>query len=542
MSGELQHRLRQLRHNFAKQLPDRLKEFDELWAGLDAGLSDNSLNALIQLCHKLAGSSGTFGFMGLSEQARLLETQLEQLKEGQAPTPEQSARLQNTFKHLHNAAHSDGAAIHVPAQQADRLKPLALRPVYIVDDDLQQCEFIASGLSNHGYTVKICEDLTGLEAMIAGQQPGAIIMDLSFPQGPMAGSDLIARIKSKQLLQIPVIFVSSHNSMSSRLQAVRAGGDAYFAKPLKPAELLESLDYLVAKSHSEPYKILIVDDDVELAEFHATILKAAGLDVAVLGKPLEVLEAISTFKPELLLLDLHMPECTGIELANLLRQHKAYINLPIVFLSAEEDARKHLEARLVGADDFLIKPVDEEFLIAAVVNRVHRARSAEQLITRDSMTALLNHETLLTEMERQILLAQRENTELSFCMFDIDHFKDVNDNYGHMIGDTVIKSFADLLKGRLRRTDHIGRYGGEEFAVLMPDTSLKQAEEVALLICRQFSKFEHYCGEATFKVTVSGGIAQLSDYNGKIALLEAADHALYAAKKGGRNQIILNQP
>lgn len=543
MSGELQHRLRQLRENFARQLPDKLLELDRLLSSLlQIGWSDTVAQELHLATHKLAGSSGTFGFMELGKQARQFELQLDAISKGESVDTSQYQALQAALEQLHTVAQQDGKSFYVPLQVAGRLKPLALRPVFIVDDDPQQCEFIASGLIGHGYEVVVCEDLARLEVMLEEQDPGAIIMDLSFPEGPMAGSDLVGRIKSQQLLQVPVVFVSSHNTIASRLQAVRAGGDAYFPKPLKLKELVDSLDYLVAKGHAEPYKVLIVDDDYTLAEYHAEVLRRAGLSVEVLCQPLDILEAIAGFRPELLLLDLHMPECTGIELANLLRQHTAYINLPIVFLSAEEDARKHFEARLVGADDFLIKPISEEFLIAAVVNRVQRSRSAEQLITSDSMTALLNHEALVAELERQLAQAQREGAKLSFCMLDLDHFKHVNDSYGHIVGDAVIKSFADVLKERLRRTDMIGRYGGEEFAVIMPDTSLQQAEQVAREICQKFADVEHYCGEEVFTVTVSVGIAQLSDCDDKKSIMEGADKALYGAKNAGRNRVHAYQP
>lgn len=539
MTGDLQNKLRQLSENFAAQLPDRLVEINGLWAELTAdNWQQESAEKLLYLCHKLAGGSGTFGFGRLGVFAGQIEAELDRLTSANtSPDNKQREVIGRLIGQLPVVAEiSSQSSVKFPTQTRP-ITPLALRPIYVVDDDPDQREAIAAALIESGYEVVLCADLQQLEDKLLTLAPGAVIMDLGFPEGPMAGSDLISRMHEDQVLKVPVVFISIRNSVISRLRAVRAGGDAYFPKPIELGELVERLDYLVAKGKDAPYKVLIIDDDEALAEYHANILRSADLEVATLSRPLKVLEMMADFQPELLLLDLHMPECSGIELASLLRQHRSYENIPIVFLSAEEGVKKHFEARLVGADDFLVKPIDEQFLIAAVVNRVQRARSVEQRMSSDSMTDLLNHQALLDELERELALGQREGKPLAFCMFDLDHFKRVNDSYGHMVGDAVIKSFADLLKVRLRRSDVIGRYGGEEFAVGLPNTTVEQAREVAEGIRREFATLQHFCESEQFKVTVSGGIASSVDYPGLEALVEAADEALYRAKKGGRDRV-----
>ncbi|MES9904213.1 MAG: response regulator [Sedimenticola sp.] len=541
MSSDLQHRLRQLRDNFAEGLPEKIAEIGLLWDELcDGGRSADQAGRLQHIFHKLAGSGGTFGFNHLGHQARALEKHMEPLAAGEPMADAQRENIQKLIEKLPTAAKADSG--NEQHQEHAVVTPLALRPIYVVDDDSGQREFIAATLRDQDYSVVLCDSLQQLEEQIVQQPPGAIIMDMGFPEGPLASSELIARIKAEQLLQVPVLFISVHNSVDARLQAVRAGSDAYFSKPLRPKDLVERLGYLVAKGKVEPYKILIVDDDEELAEYHARVLRSVQLVVTVLNQPLNILEVMAEVKPELLLLDLNMPDCTGVELASLLRQHDAYDTLPIVFLSGESDVAKHFEARLVGADDFLVKPIDEQFLIAAVVNRVQRARSVEQHVTRDSMTSLLNHEKLLDELHRALLLAEREVQPLSYCMFDIDHFKRVNDNHGHMVGDAVIKRLAELLRQRLRRTDIIGRYGGEEFGVVMPSTGLDEALSVCNIIRNVFSEIDHYDGLNQFRVTVSGGVALSSDYPVQADLIVAADSALYVSKESGRNRISISQP
>ncbi|MDH7571872.1 MAG: GGDEF domain-containing protein, partial [Armatimonadota bacterium] len=146
-------------------------------------------------------------------------------------------------------------------------------------------------------------------------------------------------------------------------------------------------------------------------------------------------------------------------------------------------------------------------------------------------------EALATEVAR----AQRQGSHLAFAMLDIDHFKRVNDTYGHATGDRVLRRLARLLQQRLRRTDIIGRYGGEEFSVIMVDTRATAALQVLDVIRETFSHIQHPCGDARFIVTLSGGVAGFPECDSAATLNEAADRALYRAKQAGRNRLVLAQ-
>ena len=152
-----------------------------------------------------------------------------------------------------------------------------------------------------------------------------------------------------------------------------------------------------------------------------------------------------------------MPNCHGKELAAAIRQENAYLPIPIVFLSAEDDTSKQLDVMTIGGDDFLVKPIHPEHLVAAVVTRAKRFRALRGLMVRDSLTGLLNHTTTNEQTKIELARARRIKNSLSFALLDIDHFERVNDQYGHPAGDRVIKSLSNLLKKRLRATDVIGR-------------------------------------------------------------------------------------
>lgn len=258
----------------------------------------------------------------------------------------------------------------------------------------------------------------------------------------------------------------------------------------------------------------------------------------VITDPMEVLLSIESFQPEIIVMDMYMPGCTGTELASVIRQQPEYIRIPILFLSGEEDKKKQLDAMSQGGDDFLTKPVDPNHLATTVQNRGQRARVLNALIVRDSLTGLYNHTHILDRLSQACRLAADDKTSLCFAMVDIDFFKKVNDNYGHPVGDKVISALSLFLKQRLRKSDSIGRYGGEEFAVILPNTTGDDALHFMNDIREVFSQLEHTAGDTEFKVSFSCGICSFTGDNTDF-IIEQADEALYAAKKQGRNNVQL---
>jgi diguanylate cyclase (GGDEF)-like protein len=253
------------------------------------------------------------------------------------------------------------------------------------------------------------------------------------------------------------------------------------------------------------------------------------------------LNVIGSFNPDLILMDMYMPVCNGEDLCKIIRQYESFTSIPIVFLSSEADVQKQLNAMKIGADDFLTKGIDPEHLITSITTRIQRHRVLSSFMIRDSLTGLLNHTTSKKQLESMITKAQKLNTPLSFAMIDIDHFKKVNDTYGHPTGDKVIKSLSRLLQKRLRKTDSIGRYGGEEFAIVLWNTDAKSAKKILDEIREDFSKIEHLHEGKVFFTTFSSGIAEFPGFVTSADLSNAADRALYVAKKQGRNQVCISQ-
>ena len=194
----------------------------------------------------------------------------------------------------------------------------------------------------------------------------------------------------------------------------------------------------------------------------------------------------------------------------------------------------------VGADEIVTKPITPKRLVTAISIRAERFRRLRAMMVRDSLTGLLNHTTTNEQLSIELSRMQRGNMSLAFALIDLDNFKLVNDTYGHPIGDQVLKNISNMLKERLRMTDLIGRYGGDEIAVALPNISASNAVLVLDKFRRSFSQTKQIYAGGNFKVTMSCGVAMFPDFKDVSSLTEAADEALYAAKSKGRNKVLLN--
>ena len=393
-------------------------------------------------------------------------------------------------------------------------------------------------LGHFGIENQVVENTVQFQALVEQYTPCAFIIDIDFG-GESQGLELVNQYNENHQVDVPKIFVSQKDSapLEQRLLAARAGSVHFFVKPAVP-QLIRAVEGYYEKHIEDPYKVLILDDSRSQALYCEKALSVAGMTTHVIIDPMEVLNAIESFQPEIIVMDMYMPGCTGTEIASVIRQQPEYIRIPILFLSGEEDKDKQLDAMSQGGDDFLTKPVDPGHLATTVQNRGQRARVLNALIVRDSLTGLYNHTHILDRLSQACRTAAEEKNALCFAMVDIDFFKKVNDNYGHPVGDKVISALSLFLKQRLRKSDSIGRYGGEEFAVILPNTTGEDALHFMNDIREVFSQLEHSAGDTEFKVSFSCGICSFNGNNGDF-IIEHADEALYAAKKQGRNNVQL---
>ena len=548
-SGDIQAQLDQLRQEFLQGLPPKIAQLEQVLRRWQDSGEEGALRQSLGQAHKLAGAGSTFGFPEVSQTARDMENALSQLLATKQPVDEAAhAATDHALAALRDAV----AAASVPGASApavflnvtpegDSAAQASKRaqPILLVEDDTQLASHLTLQLGYFGYRLLVIDSPERLARIAADSAPAAIIMDIGFPQGELAGPTELIGQKKQMPPNVPVIFLSSRRDFQARLAAVRAGSAAYLEKPVDLSALVNTLDTLTAKESANPSRILIVDDEETVAGSHSEVLKAAGLLTRVLNDPSGIDEALKEIAPDLILMDVYMPECTGIELATVIRQQEAFVSVPIVFLSAETNLDQRMLALRQGGDDFLTKPVDPSQLVSVVRSRIQRFRMLRSALEHDGLTGLLNHSKLKDRLEIEVLRSKRSGAPLTFAMIDLDDFKSVNDVHGHAAGDRVLISLAKLLLQRLRRTDIAGRYGGEEFAVILPETDSGGAHTVLEAVRRAFSTVHHVAGQREFRVTLSCGLAEFPAWRSAEAIASAADAALYRAKREGKNRVVV---
>ncbi|MFO7858179.1 MAG: diguanylate cyclase [Ectothiorhodospiraceae bacterium] len=394
-------------------------------------------------------------------------------------------------------------------------------------------------LEHFGYQVDVVEDTRALVDSIQEKPPLAVVLDHDGLPDDEALSRIPEAVREATGDRLPMLVLSSAGDIAHRLRAARAGIEAYLVKPVRTHDLMDRLEYFAPAKPPEPLNILLVEDSRTQATYFASLLEQAGMRVTTVADPMVVLDVLQEQDVDLILMDMYMPHCNGHELARVVRQVPRYASIPIVYLSAETQVDRQLDAMSRGGDDFLVKPIEPAHLIRSVTIRAERARTLRSMMVTDNLTGLLNHTRIKEELDNEINRTQRRGGKLAFVMLDIDHFKTVNDTHGHPVGDTVIRSLSRLLQQRLRRSDAIGRYGGEEFAIVMPDATGEQAASTLERIRRSFNSLQHEGRNGTFHVSFSAGVADFPKHDTMDSLTVAADAALYRAKEYGRNRVIL---
>lgn len=542
-------RLRKLREDFIRNLPERVGQLRTL---LDSTEGDDGCvaasshrEALQRQFHNLKGSAAVFGF----SQVQALAGAAEALAEHCDGDTHCGTTLRQAVEQLATAVESltvDGAsgdagpAFGFSAGDLDTpaIVDIAGRLIYVCDDDPAALEQLVTQLECFGYEVHGFQALDAFERAIGTRRPDCVVMDIRFPENRDAGTETMAAINRQLDPPLNAIFVSARDDFEARLQAVRAGGASYFHKPAHSIDLLSALDDITGVQPAEPYRVLVVDDEPEAAEYHCMILEEAGMLTTRVSDPHEALAAVGDFLPDMVLMDMYMPGCSGIELARVIRQVPQHFSLPIIYFSVESDQRKQRAAMRIGADGFMVKPIDPIALVSEVAIRAERGRALRALIVRDSLTGLFNHSSTLGMLESLIASSERSNTPLCFALIDLDKFKGVNDQYGHRTGDQVLATLSRMLKQHFRSSDVIGRHGGEEFAVIMPQISIETAIVRINQLRTVFERVEFTDGRHAFACTFSAGVAQHGTGSSLARLFGAADKALYRAKQSGRNRVI----
>ncbi|HEV7292151.1 MAG TPA: PleD family two-component system response regulator [Devosia sp.] len=450
--------------------------------------------------------------------------------------------------------------------------------VLIVDDIPTNVRLLEARLNAEYYDVVTAS--SGPEALSLCQSSDIDIVLLDVMMPDMDGFEVCQRLKADTRTQhIPVLMVTALDQPSDRVRGLQVGADDFLTKPVDDMQLLARVKSLVRlKSLTDELRarattgqqiaiedamramdqvtsaggsILIVDSDGRHAERIKGYLTPEHR-VDILTQPADAVFQVTGAHYELALIAMSLTDFDPLRVCSQIRTLEHTRTLPILLMSDEVDKPKVMRALDLGVNDYISRPVERNELAARVRTQIRRHRYAQELrqsvnntmalAVTDDMTGLYNRRYLDRHLSVMLEKAQSQDRDMALMILDIDHFKAVNDTYGHDAGDAALKEFAARLKRNIRGVDLACRFGGEEFVVLMPDTDHQQAEAVAERVRNAIAErsFEVGAGRP-LSLTVSAGVAlNETESDTPETLIKRADLALYRAKREGRNRVVFD--
>ncbi len=452
--------------------------------------------------------------------------------------------------------------------------------ILVVDDVPANVKLLEAKLSGEYYDVITAED--GFKAIEQAKEhkPDLILLDVMMPG--MDGFETCRKLKEDlDVSHIPVVMVTALSDAEDRVRGLDAGADDFLTKPINDTALFARVKSLIRikvlldelrlrdqtgmqmgvmeegdnsfTSNVSGSRILIVDDDVvQLKQIGERLSQE--YEVETVARPESSVNVAQGGNFDLIIVSTMLADMDGLRLATHFKSQEEIRHVPILMMVDEDDTHIMLKGLEMGINDYIIVPLDFNELAARVRTQIRRKKYQDALRSNykqsinmaitDSLTGLYNRHYLSTHLDNMVHSALANNKPLSLMIMDMDHFKSVNDTYGHDVGDQVLVQISEMIIGAIRSADLAARFGGEEFVVLMPETSLPPANEVAERIRSTVEntpfKVKHEVGEIS--KTISIGVADLNHMGDSAeALLKRADEALYKAKNEGRNRIVLSE-
>jgi diguanylate cyclase (GGDEF)-like protein len=406
--------------------------------------------------------------------------------------------------------------------------------IAVIDDERSVGMALTAVLKQFALEVSYFDSIEKFEVSLKQDFPDLVLLDIVMPG--VNAEQVFAFARTLVDKGIKVISCSSLFSFETRLSAVRAGVSDYAVKPVNPYSLVDKITRALKRDVNHSYQIVLLDDQESMGEFYKAVFAHVNVDFHFFTTAESLIKAIEYLHPDLFLLDRVMPSVNGLEVAAMIRQESKFDFSPIVFLTADECMDTKLNILEHSADDLIVKTTPAPMVLRQVMARLERASFIKSFVSKDPLTGVLNHGQIIEIANHQIQLNQRNASECSLALIDVDRFKSVNDSYGHTSGDIVLNGIATLLKSSVRSTDYVGRYGGEEFVILFVNCNLRDAHAKLELIREKCSQMRFLQDKPKVEITFSGGVVALNAYQSLQLAISDADQLLYAAKDGGRNQ------
>lgn len=449
--------------------------------------------------------------------------------------------------------------------------------ILVVDDVPANVKLLEAKLASEYYDVITAKD--GFEAIAQAKEhkPDLILLDVMMPG--MDGFETCKKLKEDfEVSHIPVVMVTALSEKSDRLKGLEAGADDFITKPINDMALFARVKSLVRIktlldelrlrdktslqmgitseeqnsfiSDVSGSKVVLIDDDTVQGKQIVAKLSET-YQVEWLQDPETAQSAVLTLNPDAILISTLLMDADGLRLASHIKSQEEVRNVPLLVFVDEDDERTMFKALEMGINDYLAVPIDKNEMTARLRTQIRRKKYQEALKSQyqqsismaitDGLTGLYNRHYLNTHLDNMVRQAVKNNKPLGLMIMDMDHFKSVNDTYGHDVGDQVLKQLSEMIIKISRSTDLAARFGGEEFVILMPETDPQSALGAANRMREmvETTPFKISCDPHEIKRTISIGVSNIhTEGDSAEALLKRADEALYTAKNSGRNKVV----
>ena len=503
-------------------------------ARLHGELEEEQRRAAEREAHKLAGSVGTFGYREASRVAR----EIERILGGSAPIAQaQLLRLSELVVALQAELEGESEAAAEPTDQ----EPATERPrLLLLEEDPTTARELEQEALLRGFEVRAAAGLREVRDVLPAFHPHVALLDVTM-EAALGGGQAMLRALAAWAEPVPVVVLTSAGQLTDRVEAARHGARIFLKKPLPAARVIDEVWHLHQRLRPQRFRVLAVDDDPQSLATLRLLLSREALEVATLADPLAFWTTLEDVSPDLLILDVDMPHLSGVELCRVVRDDPRWKTLPILFLTGNTGPDIVHRVFAAGADDFVQKPIVGPELVTRIHNRLERVRLFREMADTDFLTRIPNRRKALDQIEQLRRLAERHRQPLCLAVLDLDHFKAVNDSFGHAAGDRVLVKVAERLSQVFRGEDVVGRWGGEEFILGMYGMTRRDGMQRLHEVLERFRAEPMEQGEAgELRVAFSGGVAEFPrDGENLGELFRAADAALLRAKAAGRGRFLL---
>lgn len=492
-------------------------------------LSDEVRQQAEREAHKLAGSLGMFGADEGSRLAQEIEVLLEKRISLDRDRTQHLVQLITALRQEVQRMNT-GQLPEIISEG----EPIDGRPwLLIVSPNQLLAEQLAAEAPSWGMRSQIISNVVTAREQITEKRPNAVVLDFAAANTVDNNLTLLAELNACTP-PVPTLVLTDRESLIDRVKIARLGGRRVLQQPVTATQVLESVNQVLQNTRQTQAMVMVVDDDPQVLMALQRLLIPWGLYVSVLDNPLLFLDTLQATPPDILVLDVEMPNISGIELCQVVRNDPRWSGLPILFLTAHADADTMQKVFAVGADDYVRKPILGPELVTRIFNRLERSRLLRTLSETDALTGVANRRKSIQELTQFLEWSRHCHQPFCFAIVKLDHLQYINQQYGHAATDEVLARFGELLRQIFHSEDVVGRWGGAEFVVGMSGMTKDDGVRRLCDLRKMLHQFEFKAANGTpFRATFRAGVVEYPQNGDALQLLYHAAYTVLGGEDAG---------